>query len=186
MEHSSQTPLVAEGKPYRVCPPGERPASGKFTVALAFTFWRLPWRSLSRDFAVVAAQKSSRPLGNSSAFIDPLLLCLRRPEAIRPARRNTVTRFARFTFMRSTALVTALAAAGLSLAVQMSAQAAPASEGAPKKTSETSPKKASEAAPKKQVPMPRARPVARSVVPKTTAPAATPLKEAAEKAPRKA
>src|SRR5580704_18322722 len=96
--------------------------------------------------------------------------------AIRPARRDTVIQFARFSLMRSTALVTALAA-GLSLAVQMSALAAPTAEATPKKTSEAAPKKASEAAPKKKVPMPRARPVARGGVPKTTAPAATAAKE---------
>jgi soluble lytic murein transglycosylase len=87
-----------------------------------------------------------------------------------------VPQFARLGLTRSTALVTTLAA-GLSLVVQMSALAAPASEGAPKKTSEPAAKKASEAAPKKKVPMPRPRPVARSMVPKTTAAAATTARE---------
>ena len=86
-----------------------------------------------------------------------------------------MTQFARFGLMRSTTLIAGLAA-GLTLAVQISALAAPAPDGAAKKTSEE-PKKTSEAAPKKKVPVPRPRPVARSVVPKTTAPAATTAKE---------
>ena len=95
----------------------------------------------------------------------------------------------RFSLMRSTALMAALAV-GLTLAVGMSAQAAPTSdEAAPKKTSE---KKTSEAAPKKKVPMPRPRPVARSIVPKTSektsertsAPAATAAKDGVKESTR--
>jgi soluble lytic murein transglycosylase len=77
--------------------------------------------------------------------------------------------------MRST-LITALTA-GLILAVQISALAASAPDGATKKTSEAAPKKTSEATPKKKVPVPRPRPVARSVGPKTAAPAATAAKQ---------
>jgi soluble lytic murein transglycosylase len=87
-----------------------------------------------------------------------------------------VTQFARFSLMRSTTLIAGLAA-GLTLAVQISSLAAAAPDGAAKKTSEATPKKTSEAAPKKKVPVPRPRPVARSVVPKTTAPAATAARE---------
>jgi soluble lytic murein transglycosylase len=68
-----------------------------------------------------------------------------------------VTQFACLSPMRSTALITALAA-GLTLAVGMSALAADEQS-------------------KKKVPMPRPRPIARSIVPKTAPPAATVAKE---------